>query len=717
MNSAEELSIILNNLLNNKKFLATLMIDEEEFDELKIIDKLSKVLCYYIATRDKRTDYTFKEIEEKYDSIENEELKGIYYQNLIENGIVTTSFNGYKKELINKYGFNYNDKISEEQRNNTFNRRKALNKLEEICGRSQYLEIQEKAHIADFENQVYLTKPGGSTFFNALMGSPERLYQGPLLAYTEDGFGERKPIIIGEKKKTFFKKVLLNEIYPTKYLTERNIKNNEIIESVRTLVENFCSLPPSIALINISRISDIPMSDFYYNAKHSRNLKNMLDMMNFHRIKDFFLVRQSEETNTELTNLVTLSEYIPKDSFSIIDVMDIFEMKQLYAKLKGHKVGQLIDYTNCKYIGEASINQLMSILNDIDYINDLDELQESYLKRKQYVKNQYSEKFVDISSLYNTSEISELEKIKIYLQQDEEKILQRDYISKNENPPLELRYSINKLKASGKWNKLLESDDKIIQDELQYDSELHGLSHTRRVNFFATLIIEQFFKEMTDDSRKIIEAIVINHDIGRENDLEDREHGKRSVQILKSHPERLESFYEDEKSLIEFVIKEHSLGTKENISDLNEIADLEELENCKIALKIFKDADKLDRIRLDPFGKYPEEGLDASRLSLSKDFENIAYEAYDKILDVLDIEKQIADIDKFLELDEEIKQFSEFETKLKNRRAVLQSKNNKFLEDIVQSEEVTLKSMELFLKRAHNITINSKKDKEQGIGK
>ena len=65
-------------------------------------------------------------------------------------------------------------------------------------------------------------------------------------------------------------------------------------------------------------------------------------------------------------------------------------------------------------------------------------------------------------------------------------------------------------------------------------------------------------------------------------------------------------------------------------------------QRYSLILDVFKDADKLDRVRLDPKGEYPREGLDSSRLSLesSKKLEGVAYEAYNKLLEILDIEQQ-----------------------------------------------------------------------------
>ena len=47
-------------------------------------------------------------------------------------------------------------------------------------------------------------------------------------------------------------------------------------------------------------------------------------------------------------------------------------------------------------------------------------------------------------------------------------------------------------------------------------------------------------------------------------------------------------------------------------------------------------------MRLDPYGQYPREGLDVTRLSLesSKKLENVAYESYSKLFEILEVEKQ-----------------------------------------------------------------------------
>jgi hypothetical protein len=86
----------------------------------------------------------------------------------------------------------------------------------------------------------------------------------------------------------------------------------------------------------------------------------------------------------DLGDLVTLAQYIPDGVIEgIIDVFDEFEMKQIFARAKGMKVGDLIDYKYCQYIGEPSIEQLLGTINSNCTEEDLEEIRKKYEKLKQ----------------------------------------------------------------------------------------------------------------------------------------------------------------------------------------------------------------------------------------------------------------------------------------------------------------------------------------------
>ena len=187
------------------------------------------------------------------------------------------------------------------------------------------------------------------------------------------------------------------------------------------------------------------------------------------------------------------------------------------------------------------------------------------------------------------------------------------------------------------------------------------------------------------------------------------------------------------EEIVKFIIKQHSLSSTENINNLNSLfetkiqQEIEEkmakmqlwmkkedteqkvrnsvakiFEKMKMhfqkVLEIFKDADKLDRVRLDVYGINPRDGLDINRLSLrsSKSFENIAYEAFDKIIEILDIEHELVDINrKISEIEEvttletEVSQFNIFEEKIDEAKLAEQNKKKGVLNDIVANRRLS----------------------------
>jgi len=227
-------------------------------------------------------------------------------------------------------------------------------------------------------------------------------------------------------------------------------------------------------------------------------------------------------------------------------------------------------------------------------------------------------------------------------------ILKRDYIKKSGvNETIGLFEIIVELKNKGLFDGILDNDKKIKGDSLQYDSELHGANHTRRVAFNTTVIA--MMEGESSHNIDLARTIANYHDIGRENDIEDEKHGEYSIKILEKNSDRLENLSDEDRNILSFVIREHCLSKIENDEDL-EVIGIEEREKYKKMLDLVKDADKLDRVRLDPRGIYPREGLDVRRLSLesSKKLENFSYESFDKVLEYMDIANEIREIDEEL---------------------------------------------------------------------
>lgn len=202
MNQSKELTNILNKIFSNRNFMGNLINNEENIEQ-----GLSIVLKYYIATRDTNTNYDYAQIRDMYEIISQKflsteldlkstfssdksaktltlqqcaamKLEGIIEQfriNIIDKGFLTHSFNGNKKELIQKYGLGYSsEKLTAEEKKQIARRRKSLLSLEKILGTSSFLESQKNNKC--YSDIIYLTVPGGKTIHYSLSNSPERLY-------------------------------------------------------------------------------------------------------------------------------------------------------------------------------------------------------------------------------------------------------------------------------------------------------------------------------------------------------------------------------------------------------------------------------------------------------------------------------------------------------------------------------------------------------------
>ena len=241
---------------------------------------------------------------------------------------------------------------------------------------------------------------------------------------------------------------------------------------------------------------------------------------------------------------------------------------------------------------------------------------------------------------------------------------------------------ISDFERKGLINYMLDIDDDILDDKHQYKSPLHEVNHTRRVAFNVLLLTNRL-KSFNRRDAQILLTIAKYHDIGRINDAVDDSHGERSAFIL-SKTNELNDFDEEEKELIYFVIKEHSLNNKQNSIDIDNLP-ISKKARYKKFLSLFKDADKLDRVRLS---NSPQIGLDTSRLSfnISKQYENVAYESYEKLLDLFSLLKKERLLEEMIETTKEYEVIAEFRRKLDAKRKELEERNRRVLEEIKEKE-------------------------------
>lgn len=138
--------------------------------------------------------------------------------------------------------------------------------------------------------------------------------------------------------------------------------------------------------------------------------------------------------------------------------------------------------------------------------------------------------------------------------------------------------------------------------------------------------------KLDEKDTEILLTAVQNHDIGRKNDYENKEHGAMSIdKAMKEAPDRFENFTSEEKETIKFIILEHSKSSKENEENLQTIMPDEKRQKYKLLLDCMKDADKLDRVRIND--------LNPSRLALkeSQALVGAAYEANENLPNILEV--------------------------------------------------------------------------------
>lgn len=142
-------------------------------------------------------------------------------------------------------------------------------------------------------------------------------------------------------------------------------------------------------------------------------------------------------------------------------------------------------------------------------------------------------------------------------------------------------------------------------------SDEHNKNHLLRVLILSQLLSEHY--NLEEEYKSILYMASVFHDIGRNNDLEDKVHGENSYHQL---VEQIPNFQDD---ILHYLMKNHCIDDKKVIKHKD--------KNVNLCLKILKDADALDRQR---FGL---KDLDSSylRLNFSKKLSFYAF----RLLNVL----------------------------------------------------------------------------------
>jgi UTP:GlnB (protein PII) uridylyltransferase len=145
---------------------------------------------------------------------------------------------------------------------------------------------------------------------------------------------------------------------------------------------------------------------------------------------------------------------------------------------------------------------------------------------------------------------------------------------------------------------------------------IHGVTHTQRVLFLVELLAA--LENLAEPERDILSTAAVYHDIGRTNDGVDSIHGYSSY----SKAEQLDLIqFENPEyySTVKYLIETHCINDEEAFAMVRDYP-LKEPDWAKNLLKFFKDADGLDRVRINALNPA------MLRLSVSKELVSLAKE-------------------------------------------------------------------------------------------
>lgn len=154
---------------------------------------------------------------------------------------------------------------------------------------------------------------------------------------------------------------------------------------------------------------------------------------------------------------------------------------------------------------------------------------------------------------------------------------------------------------------------KLLFDDI---NGIHGLTHTKRVYILACIIAD--IEKMSEDDTTILMYAALYHDIGRTANGVCTEHGKQS--FIKA-----DNLIDNEyRETIKFIIENHCIDDIEGIETIDNY-DIADKKKAIYLYKAFKDADNLDRVRINDLN------VSFLRLKRSKELVNTAYFLYNEV--------------------------------------------------------------------------------------
>lgn len=346
MKANNEVIKTIDTVFNDENYLLSILDNDKDFNEDHLFNALSLTLKYYIATRDKSNNPNEKSIKTELEKLNKFVMTRKEIDNIVNHGFLTHSFNGIERDYIERYGFDYWNKISRQEQLKILHIRNGLRRLEYEVGKSLFLTYRQEENSQEIvDKELFITVPGTKTIYYA-KHTPERLYLGPIGRDSLHNF----PMIVGESKKDYLMRILKYQIdHRTMY-----VELEELYDVADTVLDYYTQEPSCISFIDIPSMLAKPVYSQYYGEGDGNNLINYHNLMNTGRnyLCNAFTKEtdDSYETPYDMGNWVVLTTDVPHDSISFANFPDLFALKQLYLKEKGIPNGTPVDYYTCSEI-------------------------------------------------------------------------------------------------------------------------------------------------------------------------------------------------------------------------------------------------------------------------------------------------------------------------------------------------------------------------------
>ncbi len=159
-----------------------------------------------------------------------------------------------------------------------------------------------------------------------------------------------------------------------------------------------------------------------------------------------------------------------------------------------------------------------------------------------------------------------------------------------------------------------------VKEQFFIQDSIHGISHNERVVLLACYIGTK--EGLNDEELRLVLEVAKYHDIGRGFE---GNHGQISGAIIEKNRDYIFPNLNDEEiNIIKALCHAHSVDDKK-YEEIARLYEIEDVQNFKRLLDIVKDADALDRVRLQRFGGLDEKYL---RTEISKETIDISRELF-----------------------------------------------------------------------------------------